>query len=38
VVSGYEHSVAAIMTARAYREGKKMYWDPKAEQIVDRPV
>jgi predicted dehydrogenase len=38
VVNGYEHSVAGIMTARAYREGKKMYWDPKAEQIVDHPV
>jgi predicted dehydrogenase len=38
VLHGYEHSVAGIMAARAYREGKKLYWDPKAEQIVDRPV
>jgi hypothetical protein len=27
-----------IMAARAYREGKKLYWDAKAEQIVDHPV
>jgi predicted dehydrogenase len=38
VLNGYAHSVVVIMAARAYREGKKLYWDPKAEQIVDRPV
>lgn len=38
VKNGYAHSVAIIMAARAYREGKKLYWDPKAEQIVDQPV
>jgi predicted dehydrogenase len=38
VLHGYAHSVAIIMAARAYREGKKLYWDPKAEQIVDQPV
>jgi len=36
VIHGFAHSVAAIMAARAYREGKKLYWNPKAEQIVDR--
>ncbi len=34
---GYAHSVAVIMAARAYREGKKLFWDPKTEAIVDRP-
>lgn len=34
---GFAHSVAVIMAARAYREGKKLYWDPKTESILDRP-
>jgi predicted dehydrogenase len=38
VKNGYAHSVAIIMAARAYREGKKLYWDPKTEQILDQPV
>lgn len=38
VLNGYAHSVALIMATRAYREGKKLYWDPKAEQILDQPV
>ena len=38
VKNGFAHSVVVIMAARAYREGKKLYWDPKAEQIVDQPV
>lgn len=32
---GFAHSVAVIMAARAYREGKKLYWDPKGETILD---
>ncbi len=38
VVHGFAHSVADIMATRAYWEGKKLYWNPKAEQIVDQPV
>jgi len=38
VLDGYAHSVAVIMAARSYREGKKLYWDPKTEEILDRPV
>ncbi len=38
VLNGFAHSVAVIMAARAYREGKKLYWDPIAEAIRDRPV
>ncbi|HEY2843352.1 MAG TPA: Gfo/Idh/MocA family oxidoreductase [Bryobacteraceae bacterium] len=34
---GFSHSVAVIMAARSQREGKKLYWDPATEQIVDRP-
>ena len=35
---GFAHSVAVIMAARAQQEGKKLYWDPVNEQILDRPV
>jgi predicted dehydrogenase len=39
VEDGFAHSVAAIMAARAQREGKRLYWDAKSEQIVDyRPI
>jgi hypothetical protein len=37
VDDGFAHSVAAIMAARAQREGKKLYWDAQAEEIVDAP-
>lgn len=37
VDDGFAHSVAAIMATRAYREGKKLYWDNDAEEITDRP-
>jgi predicted dehydrogenase len=37
VDDGFAHSVAAIMAARAQREGRKLYWDARAEQIVDSP-
>jgi predicted dehydrogenase len=35
---GFAHSVACIMAARAYREGRKLYWDARAEAIVDHPT
>jgi hypothetical protein len=38
VRNGFAHSVAVIMAARAYRESKKLYWDPKKEAILDTPV
>ena len=34
--TGFWHSIATIMATRAYREGKKLYWDRKTEEIVDR--
>ena len=37
VDDGYAHSVVAIMAARAQREGKRLYWDARAEEIVDSP-
>lgn len=32
---GFSHSIACIMAARSYWSGKKIYWDPKAEAIID---
>jgi predicted dehydrogenase len=36
--TGFAHAVAVIMATRSFREGKKMYWDRKREEIIDRPV
>lgn len=36
--TGFWHSIAIIMATRAYREGKKLYWDRANEEIVDHPV
>ena len=36
--TGFWHSVASIMATRAFREGKKLYWDRTREEIVDHPV
>jgi predicted dehydrogenase len=38
IETGFAHAVAVVMATRSYREGKKLYWDRKNEQIVDRPV
>lgn len=35
--TGFWHSVGAAMATQAYREGKKLYWDRQAEEIVDHP-
>jgi predicted dehydrogenase len=37
VEAGYAHSVACIMAARAYWEGKRLYWDARTESILDHP-
>ncbi|HVO13520.1 MAG TPA: Gfo/Idh/MocA family oxidoreductase [Vicinamibacteria bacterium] len=37
VQHGFAHSVACIMAARAQREGRKLWWDAKAEAIVEQP-
>jgi predicted dehydrogenase len=35
VQHGFSHSVACMMAAKAYWSGKKLYWDPKSEEIVE---
>jgi predicted dehydrogenase len=37
VEAGYAHSVACIMAARAYWEGKRLYWDASHQEILDHP-
>jgi hypothetical protein len=37
VENGFAHSVAVIMAARAQQEGKKLYWHPATEEILDCP-
>lgn len=36
--TGFWHSIGSIMATQAYRQGKKLYWDRKQEEIVDTPV
>jgi len=36
VLNGFSHSVACIMAAQSYWQGKKLFWDSKNEQILDR--
>jgi predicted dehydrogenase len=35
---GFSHSILCIMAAQSYWSGKKLYWDPRNERIVDHPV
>jgi predicted dehydrogenase len=35
VQAGFAHSVACIMAAQAYWSGKRLYWDPRRETILD---
>ncbi len=37
VHDGFAHSVACMMATQAYWSGKKLYWDPRSETILDRP-
>ena len=35
---GFSASVVAIMAAQSYWSGRKLYWNPATEEIVDQPV
>lgn len=35
---GFSHALVVIMAAQSYWSGKKLYWDPKREEILDQPV
>jgi len=36
IETGFAHAVAVVMATRSFREGKKLYWDRKTEQIVEQ--
>ncbi len=38
VEHGFSHSLVCIMAAQSYWNGKRLYWDPHNEQILDHPV
>ena len=35
IETGFAHSIAVIMATRSYREGRKMHWDRKREEVVE---
>jgi predicted dehydrogenase len=35
---GFSHAIVCIMAAQSYWSGKRLYWDPSAEQILENPV
>jgi predicted dehydrogenase len=38
VEHGFSASIVTIMAAQSYLSGKRLYWDPKTEQILDHPA
>lgn len=38
VDNGFSHSIVCTMAAQAYWSGKRLYWDPKKEEVVDQPL
>jgi predicted dehydrogenase len=37
VQNGFSHSIACMMATEAYWSGKRIYFDPKAERLLDAP-
>jgi predicted dehydrogenase len=35
---GFSHSIVCIMAAQSYWSGRKLFWDPRKEQILEHPV
>jgi hypothetical protein len=35
---GFSHALVCIMAAQSYWSGKRLYWNPATEEIVDHPV
>jgi len=35
---GFSHSLVCIMAAQSYWSGKRLYWDPRNEKILDHPI
>jgi predicted dehydrogenase len=35
---GFSHSIVTIMAAQSYWSGRRLYWNPKTEEIMEHPV
>jgi len=35
---GFSHAIVCIMAAQSYWGGKRLYWNPATEEIVDEPI
>jgi predicted dehydrogenase len=35
---GFSHAIVCIMAAQSYWNGKKLYWDPRNEEILEQPI
>ena len=35
---GFSHAIVCIMAAQSYWSGKRLYWDPRNERILDHRV
>src|ERR1700733_14815759 len=35
---GFSHAIVVIMAAQSYWSGKRLYWNPQTEEIMDQPV
>jgi hypothetical protein len=35
---GFSHAIVCIIAAESYWSGKRLYWDPQREEILDQPV
>jgi predicted dehydrogenase len=35
---GFSHAIVCIMAAQSYWSGKKLFWNPMSEEIVDQPI
>jgi len=38
VDNGFSHAIVGIMAAQSYWSGKKVYWDPHNEEILEKPI
>jgi hypothetical protein len=38
VDNGFSHAIVCIMAAQSHLSGKRLYWNPRLEEIVDQPV
>ncbi len=35
---GFSHAIVCIMAAQSYWSGKRLFWDPRHEEITEQPI